>query len=103
MLAFVDGVVGGGEGSCDQVFDAMSKVQSSELGLWLQVSLQCTYEQLGRDSEHTSRPSHKPLHIRQKYHKYSDSTAQAPSSPGQEATEEPHSHPSSDAQVAAVH
>jgi hypothetical protein len=33
MLAFVDRVVGGGEGSWDQVFDDMSKVQSSELGL----------------------------------------------------------------------
>jgi hypothetical protein len=46
MLAFVSGVVGGGgEGSCDQVFDAMSKVQSSELGLWLSVSQCC----LGQD------------------------------------------------------
>jgi len=33
MLAFVEEVVVWGEGSWDQVLDAMSKVQSSEFGL----------------------------------------------------------------------
>jgi hypothetical protein len=45
MLALVDGVVVGGEGSCDQVLDAMSKVQSSEFGLWICVSLLCYLKQ----------------------------------------------------------
>jgi len=33
MLAFVEGVIVGGEGSWDQVLDAISKVQSSDFGL----------------------------------------------------------------------
>ena len=39
MLVFVEEVVGG-EGSWDQVLDDMSKVQSSEFGLCLCVSIQ---------------------------------------------------------------
>jgi len=57
----------------------------------------------GWDEELTSRSLRKRPHTKQKYRKYSDSTAQAPSSPDQEAAAAPHSHQFSDVQVEAVH
>jgi hypothetical protein len=105
MLEFVDGVVIGGEGSCDHVLDDISKVQSSELELWLNVRLQSciiVHTRLGQDSGLTSHYPHKHLHTQQKCHKYSGSAAQVPSWPDQEDTEVPHSHLSCDAQAEVV-
>jgi len=57
----------------------------------------------GWDEGLTSRSLRKLPHTKQKYHKYSDSTVQAPSSPDQEAAAAPHSYLSSDVQVEAAH